>query len=68
MRPLVVETLLTYLELAGVIEATEPFYNEYQFTLHKPSLKFLTRLILRVRNSPRDLCHRHKAEKWFSLT
>jgi len=33
VRPVVVETLLTYLELADVIEATEPFYNEYQFTL-----------------------------------
>ncbi len=36
MRPLVVDTLLTYLELADVIESTEPFYNEYQFTPLKP--------------------------------
>jgi len=31
VRPLVVTTLLTYLELADVIEATAPFYSEYQF-------------------------------------
>ena len=31
VRPLVAGTLLTYLELADVIESTEPFYNEYQF-------------------------------------
>src|SRR6202035_2316742 len=30
VRPLVIETLLTHLELEDVIEATEPFYNEYQ--------------------------------------
>jgi ATP-dependent DNA helicase RecQ len=36
MRPLVVETLLTYLELADVIESTEPFYNIYQFTPLRP--------------------------------
>ena len=43
VRPLVVETLLTYLELADVIEATEPFYNEYQFTLAKTSREILSR-------------------------
>ncbi len=31
VRPLVVSTLLTYLELEGVIEATGPFYREYKF-------------------------------------
>ena len=31
VRPLVVSTLLTYLELEGIIEATGPFYAEYKF-------------------------------------
>jgi ATP-dependent DNA helicase RecQ len=30
VRPLVVNTLLTYLELEGVIRATAPFYTEYK--------------------------------------
>lgn len=34
-RVLVVSTLLTYLELQGIITATSPFYNEYKFQLCK---------------------------------
>ena len=30
VRPLVINTLLTYLELEGVIRATAPFYTEYK--------------------------------------
>lgn len=30
IRPLVVTTLLTYLELEGVLEATSPFYSQYK--------------------------------------
>ncbi len=43
MKPLVVTTLLTYLELAGVIEATAPFYSHYQFIPNKPSAEILSR-------------------------
>ena len=43
VRPLVVDTLLTYLELADVIESTEPFYNEYQFAPLKPSAEILAK-------------------------
>jgi ATP-dependent DNA helicase RecQ len=43
MRPLVVETLLTYLELADIIEATEPFYSEYQFITLRPIKQILER-------------------------
>ena len=43
MRPLVVGTLLTYLELADVIEATAPFYSEYQFVLLRSSTEILAR-------------------------
>ena len=31
VRPLVINTLMTYLQLAGIIETTSPFYNEYLF-------------------------------------
>jgi ATP-dependent DNA helicase RecQ len=68
MRPLVVETLLTYLELAGVIEATEPFYNEYQFTLDKPPQEILARFdTARAEFLGRVFAAAIKAEKWFSL-
>jgi ATP-dependent DNA helicase RecQ len=43
IRPLVAGTLLTYLELADVIESTEPFYNEYQFIPLRPSQEILSK-------------------------
>jgi ATP-dependent DNA helicase RecQ len=36
IRPLVVQTLLTYLELEGVIEATGPFYAECKVQVLRP--------------------------------
>jgi len=36
MRPLVVETLLTYLELEGVLHATGPFYTAFRFQPRRP--------------------------------
>ncbi len=36
VRPLVVETLLTYLELDGVLHATGPFYTEFRFQPQRP--------------------------------
>jgi ATP-dependent DNA helicase RecQ len=36
VRPLVVQTLLTYLELEGILEATGPFYAEYRFKSDRP--------------------------------
>src|SRR5258708_14023487 len=68
VRPVVVETLLTYLELADVIEATEPFYNEYQFTLLKSSREILDRFDTVRAEVLGDLfASAVKAEKWFSL-
>jgi ATP-dependent DNA helicase RecQ len=37
IRPLVVETALTYLELDGLIASTGPFYQEYKLQLLRPS-------------------------------
>jgi ATP-dependent DNA helicase RecQ len=68
MRPLVVETLLTYLELADVIEATEPFYNEYQFTFLRPSQEILARFdTVRAEFLGRVFATAVAAEKWFTL-
>jgi ATP-dependent DNA helicase RecQ len=36
VRPLVVQTLLAYLELEGILEATGPFYAEYKFKSDRP--------------------------------
>jgi ATP-dependent DNA helicase RecQ len=41
IRPLVVATLLTYLELEGVLAATAPFYATYRFQPHRPSRAIL---------------------------
>ena len=43
IRNLVVDTLLTYLELEGLIESTGPFYNEYKFQPLKTSKEMLAR-------------------------
>jgi len=70
MRPLVVETLLTYLELAGVMKqlnrfTTVPIYIVLQTVARKFSLD----LILRVAEFLRGLfATAIKAEKWFSST
>ena len=36
-RPLVVETLLTYLQLDGYLASTGPFYSEYKFQIDAPA-------------------------------
>ncbi|OEU69815.1 MAG: helicase [Desulfuromonadales bacterium C00003093] len=36
IRPLVVATVLTYLELNGTLEATGPFYEGYKFQCNRP--------------------------------
>src|SRR5205085_1531334 len=43
IRPLVVHTLLTYLELEGIVEATGPFYAECKFRPLRPSSEILAR-------------------------
>jgi ATP-dependent DNA helicase RecQ len=43
VRPLVVSTLLTYLELEGIIEATGPFYSEYKFKSDRPIGEIIAR-------------------------
>jgi ATP-dependent DNA helicase RecQ len=68
VRLLVVETLLTYLELADVIEATEPFYNEYQFMPLKSSREILSGFdAVRSDFLSGIFATAVKAEKWFTL-
>jgi ATP-dependent DNA helicase RecQ len=43
IRPLVISTVLTYLELDGLIASTGPFYNEYKFQPLRPSNEMLAR-------------------------
>lgn len=43
IRPLVLNTLLTYLELDGVIAFTSPFYSEYKFKYLEPQADILAR-------------------------
>src|ERR1700751_1919230 len=43
VRPLVADTLLTYLDLSEVIESTESFCNEYQFIPVKPLHEILSK-------------------------
>ena len=43
VRPLVVQTMLTYLELEGILEATGPFYAEYKFKSERPIEQVLER-------------------------
>jgi ATP-dependent DNA helicase RecQ len=60
--------LLTYLELADVIEATEPFYNEYQFMPLKSSREILSGFdAVRSDFLSGIFATAVKAEKWFTL-
>ena len=68
IRPLVVSTLLTYLELEGIIEATTPFYREYQFIPQRTSAEILARYDGERQEFLRGVlrCAR-KSAKWFHI-
>jgi len=68
VRPLVIETLLTYLELDALIQSTGPFYNTYRFQPLKSSAGMLAPFDEARRQFLRKvLSHAHKAKTWFSL-
>jgi ATP-dependent DNA helicase RecQ len=68
VRPLVAGTLLTYLELADVIESTEPFYNEYQFIMLKSTHEILSKFDTSRAEFLRGLFSgATKRQKWFSI-
>lgn len=68
VRPLVVTTLLTYLELADVLEATAPFYSQYQFQPLKGSREILARFDAEHGAFLRKVfASAVKAQKWFHI-
>jgi len=68
VRPLVVRTLLTYLELDGVIRSTGPFYTGFKFQPQKTSEEILARFDPRRADFLRRVFrHAHKGRTWFSL-
>src|SRR5699024_7550557 len=68
MRPIVVRTLLTYLELLGLIEGGTPFYSSYRF---QPFLKS-KQILAQFHGEKREFiatilsCCR-KAQTWFHI-
>ena len=68
MRPLVVNTMLTYLELEGVMTSTGPFYTTYKFIPHRSSEEIFARFDEERKTFLRSIfgCAK-KAKKWFSL-
>ena len=68
IRPLVVETVLTYLELDGIIETTGPFYSEYKFQPARSSAEILARFDeRRVRFLKQIFAQAEKGRTWFKL-
>ena len=68
VRPLVVSTLLTYLELADVIEATAPFYSAYQFQPLKEAPEILARFDAERAAFLKDLfANATRAQKWYHI-
>ncbi len=68
VRPLVVKTLLTYLELEGLLAATGPFYTEYKFQPLKPSAEIFARFRgERAEFLKSIFSHARKGKIWFTL-
>jgi len=68
IRPLVVRTFLTYLELEGVLESTGPFYNEVKFRPQRPSTEILARYDEARASFLRQLFRRARQGRiWFTL-
>jgi len=68
VRPLVVKTLLTYLELENVLQSTGPFYSEYKFQPQKSSPEILGQFDAARAEFLRDVFrHAVKGKTWFSL-
>jgi len=68
IRKLVVATLLTYLELEGVLAATAPFYATYKFKPHRSSRAILADQPAEAADFLRAvLACSQKARTWFTL-
>ncbi len=68
MRPLVVKTLLTYLELEGVIQSTGAFYASYKFKPLRPSTEIFARFDTERQAFLRDLFScAVKSKIWYTI-
>lgn len=68
IRQLVVSTLLTYLELDGILESTGPLYNEYKFQPLRPSKDILAKFDSERAGLIRSLFSQaRKGRTWFTL-
>jgi ATP-dependent DNA helicase RecQ len=68
VRELVLKTLLTYLELEGILQSTGALYTEFKFLPHKPSAEILQKFNAERAEFLQKIfqCTR-KAKKWLSI-
>lgn len=68
VRPLVLKTLLTYLELERCLASTGPFYSEYKFQPQCPSSEMFARVSGEKAEFLRSVFrHARKGTKWLTL-
>lgn len=68
LRPLVIKTLLTYLELEGFLASTGPFYSEYKFQPQCSSAEIFTRVDLEEARFLKSIFRNAKKGKiWLTL-
>jgi ATP-dependent DNA helicase RecQ len=68
IRPMVVQTLLTYLELEGVVLATGPFHGEYKIQPLRPVEAIVGRFDApRAEFLRRLFAHARRGRTWFTL-
>ena len=68
IRPLVVRTLLTYLELDGFLAGGTPYFSSYRFQPLRPSSKILAEFAGERRQFlARLFKHARKARTWFQI-
>lgn len=68
IRPLVIKTLLTYLELEGVLHATGPFYTGFRYQPKHNTNEILARFDpQRAEFLGQIFSHARKGKTWFSL-
>lgn len=69
IRPLVLKTLLVYLELDGLLEGGTPFYSSYRFIPQRPSAEILADIADPQERAftKRVLAQSQQARKWFTI-
>jgi ATP-dependent DNA helicase RecQ len=68
MRPLVVKTLLTYLELEGCLASTGPFYSEYKFQAQRSSTEIFAQFDTEKAEFLKSIFrHAKKGKTWLTL-